>query len=75
VTPCWQEVLLVVLTWLPLVGLLCVLTHTADAQIRWLMHYVRGMVTHYMAAVQHILGNREAQADCYHAQVQGTSAP
>jgi hypothetical protein len=33
------------------------------------MHYVRGMVTHYMAAVQHILGNREAQADCYHAQV------
>jgi hypothetical protein len=41
-----------------------------DAQVRWLMHYVRGMVTHYMAAVQHIMGNREAQADCYHAQVQ-----
>lgn len=41
-------------------------------QIRWLMHYVRGMVAHYMAAVQHVLGNREAQADCYHAQVHQT---
>jgi len=38
-------------------------------QVRWLLHYVRGLVMHYMAAVQHVLGNREAQADCYHAQV------
>lgn len=54
------------MTCLPLV---CWLSCCADPQIRWLMHYVRGMVTHYVAAVQHLLGNREAQADCYHAQV------
>ena len=33
------------------------------------MHYVRGLIMHYMAAVHHLLGNKEAQADCYHAQV------
>lgn len=38
-------------------------------QIRWLMHYVRGLVTHYMAAVQHVLGDRDKQGECYHAQV------
>jgi hypothetical protein len=38
-------------------------------QVRWLMHYVRGLVAHYMAAVHHVLGDRQAQADCYQAQV------
>jgi hypothetical protein len=33
------------------------------------MHYVRGMVAHYMAAVQHVLGDREKKAECYIAQV------
>jgi hypothetical protein len=54
--------------------LLLLLFFTCCCQIRWLMHYIRGMVAHYMAAVQHVLGNREAQADCYHAQVTGTDS-
>lgn len=32
------------------------------------MHYVRGLVMHHMAAVYHILGNRDKQAECYIAQ-------
>eukprot|EP00775_Hariotina_reticulata_P013201 gene13201-13332_t len=37
-------------------------------QIRWLMHYVRGLVFHHMGAVYHLLGHREKQAEVYHAQ-------
>jgi hypothetical protein len=37
-------------------------------QIRWLMHYVRGLVFHHMGAVYHLLGNREKQAEVYQAQ-------
>jgi hypothetical protein len=32
------------------------------------MHYVRGLVAHHMAAVHHLLGQRERQAECYMAQ-------
>eukprot|EP00882_Tetradesmus_deserticola_P021047 GHRQ01022765.1.p1 GENE.GHRQ01022765.1~~GHRQ01022765.1.p1 ORF type:complete len:205 (+),score=89.53 GHRQ01022765.1:158-772(+) len=32
------------------------------------MHYVRGLVAHHMAAVHHLLGQREQQAECYMAQ-------
>jgi hypothetical protein len=33
------------------------------------MHYVRGMVSHYMAAVAHVLEDKQQQAACYFAQV------
>lgn len=32
------------------------------------MHYVRGLVAHHMAAVHHLLGQQQQQAECYLAQ-------
>lgn len=48
--------------------LVCVACYQLRVQIRWLMHYIRGLVAHHMAAVAHILGQREKQAECYMAQ-------
>jgi hypothetical protein len=42
--------------------------YSVALQIRWLMHYVRGLVAHHMAAVHHLLGQQEKQAECYMAQ-------
>ncbi|KAF8070894.1 hypothetical protein HT031_000975 [Scenedesmus sp. PABB004] len=43
-------------------------------QVRWLMHYVRGLVEHHMGAVCHLLGDTQRQAACYAAQQKDMAA-